>query len=86
MNGIGGRSIAEARECLSIREFQLWSVFRAKRGSLNLGGRIDEAAGMLAALFVNSNTKPGSAPFKRTDFMPYADPAPISLEEAMKQW
>ncbi|PZT41928.1 phage tail protein [Stenotrophomonas maltophilia] len=86
MNGIGGRSIAEAMECLSIREFQLWSVYRAKRGSLNLGGRMDAAAGMLAALFVNANKKPGSPPFKPADFIPYADAEPISLEEAMQQW
>jgi len=86
LNGIGGRSIAEAMECLSIREFQLWSVYRAKRGSLNLGGRMDAATGMLAALFANSNRKPGSAQFKATDFMPYVDAEPISLEEAMKQW
>jgi len=86
LNGIGGRSIAEARECLSIREFQLWSVYRAKRGSLNVAGRMDAAAGMLAALFVNSNRKPGTAAFKSTDFMPHVDAQPISLEEAMKQW
>jgi len=53
---------------------------------LNLGGRLDAAAGMLAALFANSNRKPGSAQFKAADFMPYVDAEPISLEEAMKQW
>ena len=41
---------------------------------------------MLAALFANSNRKPGSALFKPTDFMPHVDAQPISLEEAMKQW
>ncbi len=41
---------------------------------------------MFAALFANSNRKPGSAAFKATDFMPYVDAEPISLEEAMKQW
>ncbi len=47
---------------------------------------MDAATGMLAALFANSNRKPGSAQFKATDFMPYMDAEPISLEEAMKQW
>ncbi len=86
LNGIGGRSIGEAKERLSIREFQLWSVYRARRGSLNLGSRMDAATGMMAALFANSNRKPGSAAFKPTDFMPHVDAEPISLEEAMKQW
>ena len=47
---------------------------------------MDAAAGMLAALFVNANKKPGSPPFKPADFIPYADAEPISLEEAMQQW
>ncbi|WP_430543120.1 phage tail assembly protein T [Stenotrophomonas maltophilia] len=51
-----------------------------------MGSRMDAATGMLAALFANSNRKPGSAAFKPTDFMPHVDAEPISLEEAMKQW
>jgi len=47
---------------------------------------MDAAAGMLAALYANSNRKKGSAEFKAADFMPHVDAEPISLEEAMKQW
>ncbi|UUS13352.1 hypothetical protein NMB32_14670 [Stenotrophomonas sp. CD2] len=63
-------------ECLSIREFQLWSVYRAKRGSLNLGGRMDAATGMLAALFANSNRKPAALSSRPPTSCPTWMPSP----------
>lgn len=36
MNGIGGRTIAEAQERMSLREFQVWVKYRNKYGQLNV--------------------------------------------------
>ncbi|STW07813.1 Uncharacterised protein [Klebsiella grimontii] len=36
MNGIGGRTIAEAQERMSLREFQVWVKYRNKYGPLNI--------------------------------------------------
>lgn len=39
MNGIGGRTIAEAQQNMTYPEFMVWMKFRAKRGSLHQGMR-----------------------------------------------
>ena len=86
MNGIGGRTIAEAQERLSHAEFWTWVQYRARRGSLHLGMRVERGAALLATLYHNAHAK---EPKELWEFMPYADqppPAPISLEEAMENW
>lgn len=42
MNGIGGTTIAEAKRNLSAEEVRLWADYRAQRGTLNLGMRLEE--------------------------------------------
>lgn len=84
MHGIGGHTLAEARERISYPEFLTWCAFRRKRGTLNPGLRIDRAAALLASLYVNAHSKDG----KHTlyDFTPYEEAPPVSLDEAMKSW
>lgn len=82
--GIGGRTIAEAQESVSYSEFQRWVRYRAKRGSLNVGMRVEHAGAMLAAMYANAHSKDGG--FKLTDFAPYHDQPAMSLEAAMKEW
>lgn len=85
LNGVGGRTIAEAQECLSLQEFRQWVAYRKKRGPLSIMRRADRGFAMLCALLANLNTKRGG--FKLADFLPYeADDKPISLEVAMDEW
>ena len=84
LSGVGGRTIAEAQERLSFREFQSWQRYRAKRGSLNVGMRVERGAALLATLYANSKSKNGG--FKIFDFMPHEDEPEIPLEAAMKEW
>ncbi|CAM4078264.1 Phage tail protein [Bordetella tumbae] len=84
MNGIGGCTIAEAKERLSYREFVTWRQYRAKRGGLNLGMRVERAAATIAALYANSHSKNGG--YTIYDFMPHESAPAISLEQAMKEW
>lgn len=86
LHGIGGNTIAVARECLSAVEVQLWQAYRAKYGSLNPMIRSDQNTALLATLYANSKRGKNSPPFKQSEFLPYHKEQPISLEEAMASW
>ena len=56
INGIGGRTIAEAKANISNPELMLWRSYRKKYGSLFLGRRIEQAAGNMMAFYARNNT------------------------------
>ena len=82
--GIGGRTIAEAKERLSYQEFCGWLRYRNQRGSLNPGLRTEWAGALLASLYANSHSKRGG--MKLYDFAPHINEPPVSLESAMEVW
>ena len=84
LSGVGGSTIAEAQERLSYREFLSWMKYRNKRGSLNIGMRVERGSALLATLFANSKSKNGG--FKIFDFMPHEDEPAIDLTAAMETW
>lgn len=84
MCGIGGRTIAEAQTRLSYDEFCRWASYRALRGRLNPGLRIEAGTALLATIYANSHSKRGG--YTVFDFMPHMDAPPVSLEQAMKEW
>lgn len=86
MNGIGGRTIAEAQERMSLREFQVWVKYRNKYGPLNVMMRTEWGASLVASVLANINKSKNSPPFKISDFAPHINEVSVSLEEAMKTW
>jgi len=86
LNGIGGRTIAEAQESISAVEFAQWMMYRSKRGSLNVGLRAEAGAAMIASLTANLNRKKDSKAFSFYDFAPNHDQPQVSLEQAMESW
>lgn len=86
MNGIGGRTIAEAQERMSLREFQVWIKYRNKYGPLNVMMRTEWGASLVASVLANINKSKNSPPFKISDFAPHINEVSVSLEEAMKTW
>lgn len=86
MNGIGGRTIAEAQERMSLREFQVWVKYRNKYGQLNVIMRTEWGASLVASVLANINKAKNTPQFKVSDFAPHINEAPLSLEEAMKSW
>lgn len=86
MNGIGGRTIAEAQANMTYPEFIVWCKFRRKRGSLHLGMRTEESIARFTALYANSKTREGAQRLHAEDFAPHMDPRIITLEEAMGTW
>lgn len=86
MCGIGGRTVAEAQQRISYAEFCRWAAYRRKRGSLNLGMRIEYGSALLATLYANVHRKKDSDPKTLFDFMPHQDAPPLTLEQAMEAW
>ncbi len=85
MNGIGGRTIAEAQELMSYPEFLKWVKYRQKRGTLNLGMRVERGSALLATLYANTHSGKDKK-FTIYDFMPHESEPEVSLEEAMENW
>lgn len=69
LNGIGGRTVAEAKERISAQEFSQWCAYIRKRGALNIGTRVELGFALLASTVVRANG--GKA--KIEDFLPQRD-------------
>lgn len=82
LNGIGGRSVAEAKQRLSHAEVMAWVAYRSKHGSLSVGFRIEQAGAIVA---LQTNRLAGGQA-ELLDFMPTQARAPVDLDEAMDQW
>lgn len=82
LNGIGGATIAEAKERMAQDELQTWVQYRRKHGGLNLGLRIEQGAALAAFC---ANQCRGDL----DDYLPKreaADEGSAALERAMKEW
>ncbi len=87
LNGIGGRTVAEAKQRMDYAEFVSWCRYREKYGSLHLGMRFDRGIARIAAFLGNLWIR--KSRFKEVDFSPYdkaikdsQTPEPNSIEAA----
>lgn len=68
MSGVGGRTIAEAKERMSQSEAIQWSAYIKRRGSLNIGRRFEISTGfVLEAIYRGMGNK--DVDFRK--FMPH---------------
>lgn len=74
LNGVGGRTVAEAKERMQYAEFIDWLAYRRMRGSLHVGTRLESGVALLASLI--SRACGGNA--SQLDFMPHAEPPATS--------
>ena len=88
LNGIGGNTLEEVQQNLSLVEIQKWSLYRKRRGSLNWGMRMEAGFAMLASMYVNAHRKKGTKASSIHDFMPHhhEDETEVTLEEAYQKW
>lgn len=70
LHGVGGRTIAEAKERLSYDEFLAWIAYVKKRGSLNVGMRIEAGAALVTYAVARTS---GDKTAEIRKFMPHAD-------------
>lgn len=94
--GIGGRTIAEAKQRMSWAEFQAWCKYRAKHGPLSSQQRLEDVGAFLAQATFSTIPRPkgekGPTLQQLRIYHPakQADPTPsgkeLSLQEAMAAW
>lgn len=77
LNGIGGRTIAQAKANLSYNEYLIWIEFRKQRGSLFTGRRVEQAVGPLTHI---TAIAAGAKSVKPEAFLPH-EPKPEPKEE-----
>lgn len=94
LNGIGGRTIAEAKRNLTWVEVQRWEKYLAKRGGINVAERLEYVMAQVSSLIANKQTfvdakghihgamkKKDGSRLEPRDFMPHADPVVDEPEE-----
>lgn len=79
--GVGGRTIAEAQENISVDEFQRWLAYRRKRGTFHLGRRVERTGAQLAVMYANVHREKHREPFTIWDFMPSEEPPEMTFEQ-----
>lgn len=83
LNGVGGRTIAEAKQHLSYPETLLWYAYYQKYGSLNTNRRLQQE---LAELKLMLAAKLGATDTDLYDYMPNEDAPDITFDEMRKQY
>jgi hypothetical protein len=78
LNGVGGRTVEEAKERMSYAEALQWRQYLERRGTTHLGMRLEAGFALLASSI--NRALGGKASIE--DFMPHADP-PDSLAQVM---
>lgn len=86
LSGVGGRTIEEAQRRMTYGEFLQWMAYRRKRGSFNLGMRVERGTALIATILRNQNRPKDSQPVSFYSLAPYHEEPKISLEEAMEKW
>lgn len=69
---------------MSYAEFGRWIAYRNKRGTMHPGMRTEHGAALITSMLANANSKRGG--YKPADFMPHAEVAAMTLDDAMEQW
>ncbi|MFJ4493901.1 hypothetical protein [Pseudomonas atacamensis] len=82
LNGVGGRTIAEAKERMTYQEALAWGRYIDRYGSLHTGRRL-EASSAMVALQIH---RLGGGLAEVLDFMPHEQRQGLSLERAIQEW
>ena len=84
MAGIGGNSIAEVKATLTETEIMQWAEYRQRRGSLNVGRRVEQSIGNALAWDFNNKVEVHHR-IDPLQLMPHEDDIEISLEQQLAQ-
>jgi hypothetical protein len=94
LNGIGGSTLVEARQRLTHAEICVWAAYVEKRGTLNLGMRLEIRTAEIMLMMVTAAgvKKRDGTEFKIDDFVLHRDgfgndieEEGISFDDAIKQ-
>ena len=78
LNGVGGKTIEEAKESITHDEFLDWIDYRNRHGSLNVARHLEWGIGLLAMILHNAHYKSQK---KHSDFMPHYREPETTIED-----
>lgn len=86
LNGVGGRTVFEAKERLTYAEAMDWFAFIRKRGSINQGMRMEGLIAQLSMVLCAAHglKKKGGGDFTMADFMQHAEQPGLTIEDFTK--
>lgn len=83
LNGIGGNTLHQVKSNLTMLEINQWAEYRNRRGSLNTGRRIEQAAAHVMTFGYNGKVKSEDW-IEPIELMPHEDDVIISFEEQIE--
>lgn len=82
MAGIGGNTVDTVKANLTEHEILQWIEYRQRRGSLNVGRRVEQAIGNLMAFYHNGKVSKDKW-IEPLELMPYEDDVEMSIEDML---
>lgn len=83
LNGIGGNTLHQVKTNLTMLEINQWAEYRQRRGSLNIGRRVEQASANVIAMNINKGLKVEDW-VEPLEFMPNEDDVEISFEDQLE--
>lgn len=81
--GIGGNTIHQVKNNLTMLEINQWAEYRQRRGSLNIGRRVEQASANIIAMNINKGLKHENW-LEPLEFMPNEDDVIESFEDQIE--
>ena len=78
MNGIGGNTIHQVKNNLTMLEINQWAEYRHRRGSLNVGRRVEQAVANMMAIYINGQRTDNY--IEPLELMPHEDDVEVGFE------
>lgn len=79
LNGIGGNTIHQVKNNLTMLEIKQWAEYRYRRGSLNAGRRFEQTSASMMAFHFNSQRQQADW-VEPLELMPHEDDIEIGFE------
>jgi hypothetical protein len=78
LNGIGGNTIHQVKSNLTMLEINQWAEYRYRRGSLNVGRRVEQAVANMMAIYINGQRTDDY--IEPLELMPHEDDIEVGFE------
>lgn len=78
LSGIGGNTIHQVKSNLTMLEINQWAEYRYRRGSLNVGRRVEQAVANMMAIYMNGQRTDDF--IEPLELMPHEDDIEVGFE------
>lgn len=78
LNGVGGNTIHQVKSNLTMLEINQWAEYRYRRGSLNVGRRVEQAVANMMAIYINGQRTDDY--IEPLELMPHEDDIEVGFE------